>query len=308
MSKIAIVFPGQGSQFTKMGADFANVSTEYQNVIDKLSKTDSKVLAAIDGEYDINQTRYAQLALFANQIGMYKHLTSLYDLKDCVYAGFSLGEFSAYVASEMINVDEGMDLVKERSKLMDSVQSTYVTRVVLGKTKEQLTNLVIQLNEQLDNPIIISNYNQEKQLLINFAEDDMSFITQQLTDNGVKRIIEIKVSGPFHTPIYNDAANQLASFASNIKCKNTNNIYTNVDGKLIADRDFSQLLIDHMTSGVQWKTQIETMIADGVDTFVEIGAKSVVSALIKKIDRNVNVIKIETIEDIDKVEELWIRK
>lgn len=308
MSKTAILFPGQGSQFIDMGADF-NQFKAYSDVQAKLFELMPVTKLALNGELDINQTCYAQPLLFANQVGILEVIKSKFELGEYCVAGFSLGEYSAFYASDVYDLDTGLEIIQNRSQVMDSVQSTYSTKIVLGLTKEKLTAVVSELNNLLDNKVIISNYNLEKQLLINFDQADTESVVEGLKVAGAKRILDLAVSGPFHTNIYADAANVFQHYVSakNIKTPNQG-LYLNLTGRKYNGEDLAVVMHDQMISGVQWKTEIESMIADGVETFIELGSKSVVSNMVKKINRNVQVITIEKVEDLEKLEDVWNRK
>lgn len=308
MSKVAVLFPGQGSQFNNMGEDF-RAFEQYQRVQSELFTAIPNTKDALEGSLDINQTIYAQPILFANQVGILEVIKSKYNLDDVVYGGFSLGEYSSYYATGKYNLELGLKIIEERSKLMASVESTYVTKVILGLTKDSLSTVVYELNKGLENPAIISNYNSEKQLLLNFEANDSEVVTIALKEAGAKRVMDLAVSGPFHTNIFTDAADQFQQFVSSCDLKpGTNNLYLNLTGRKYNSEELSLVMHDHMLTGVQWLTEIESMIADGVDTFVELGSKSVVAGMVKKINRKVNIITIEKADDLEKLEGIWNKK
>lgn len=308
MSKVAILFPGQGSQFINMGADFKQFES-YNQVQSKLFELMPETEKALAGELDINQTYYAQPLLFANQAGILEVIKGLYQVEDYSVAGFSLGEYSAYYASDVYDLDTGLKVIQTRSQVMDSVSSTYSTKIVLGLTKDKLTTVVSELNSELTNKVIISNYNLEKQLLINFEQDDYTIVIERLKNAGAKRILDLAVSGPFHTNIYAEAANQFQQYiGEQILSAPNGQLYLNLTGRKYNGEDLAVVMHDQMISGVQWKTEIESMIEDGVETFIELGSKSVVINMVKKINRKVNIITIENVTDLDKLEDVWNKK
>lgn len=305
---VAILFPGQGSQFNNMGSDF-RVYPQYQDVQSELFTTIPKCMAALEGSLDINDTRYAQPILFANQIGILETVKSQFDLGAVCYGGFSLGEYSAYYAAGKYDVHTGLEIIKMRSQIMASVVSSYTTKVVLGLTKDQLSEAVRVLNQKLSSPVLISNYNLEKQLLVNFEAEDSTVVIDELKAAGAKRIVDLAVSGPFHTNIFADAANEFQQLIGTVDLlPGTDNLYLNLTGRKYNGESLPVVMHDHMVTGVAWLTEIESMIEDGITTFVELGSKSVVSSMVKKINRKVNVITVETVEDLVKLEEVWNRK
>ncbi|WOO88111.1 ACP S-malonyltransferase [Mollicutes bacterium LVI A0039] len=308
MSNVAILFPGQGSQFNNLGADFMSYPT-YASVQESLFAKLPKCQQALIGELDINDTRYAQPILFANQVGILEVVKSTFDISNAVFGGFSLGEYSAYYATGKYSLEQGLEIIAKRSELMASVTTSYDTKVVLGLTKEQLIEVTRELNTKVDNPVIISNYNLEKQLLINFDHADSELVVDGLKAAGAKRVVDLAVSGPFHTKLYSDAADQFQAYIAGAELnEGTDNLYLNLTGRKYNGENLAVVMHDHMITGVAWKTEIESMIADGIDTFVELGSKSVVGAMVKKIDRSVNVITVQTVEDLEKLEDVWNKK
>ncbi len=307
---IAIVYPGQGAQFQEMGSDFYQCCEMYRTYFDALKKKYPHISDAINGVGDLNNTANAQLAIFANQVAITEAINQLYDTSDATYAGFSLGEYNAYYSAGLFDYETGLDIIDKRSKLMASVESDYITKVCIGLTKEQLTSFKDELNEELDSPLIISNHNNETQLLINFNQSDEGYITEKIKLAGAKRILPIAISGPFHTCIFSDAKEQYAKFLETVELGNvTNDLYLNVDGQRYTETtDIKHIMVDHLTTGVAWYPQITNMINDGVTTFVEVGSKSVLASMIKKIDRSVKVITIESIDDLRKLEDVWNKK
>lgn len=308
MSKIAILFPGQGSQFNNMGADFMEFS-QYRDVQSKLFEVIPECAEALAGTLDINQTCYAQPLLFANQVGILEVVKQQFAIDDVDFGGFSLGEYSAYYGTGKFDLQTGLEIIKLRSQVMSEVQSSYQTKVVLGLTKNELCLAVNELNTKTSAPVLISNYNLEKQLLINFEQCDSEHVTSTLKAAGAKRILDLAVSGPFHTSIFSAAADQFQMEVSKLPLNpGTNNLYLNLTGRKYNGESLPVIMHDHMVTGVAWVPEIEGMIADGIDTFVELGSKSVVSSMVKKIDRSVKIITVETIEDLDKLEAIWNRK
>ncbi len=309
MSKVAILFPGQGSQFNHMGADFFESYKEYQDIINATYDLLPMVKKAMEGELDINDTRYAQPALFSNQIGILEVLKNRYDLDDVVYGGFSLGEYSAYYGAGKFDYETGLKIITKRAEEMAEVKTTYQTKIVLGLTKDSLVDTVNEINNDAKHEVIISNYNLEKQLLINFDEEDSELVLTALKEAGAKRILDIAISGPFHTKLYAKAAANVQAFISDFDLKSDNhNLYLNLTGRKYCGEELALIMHDHMLMGVQWQTEIESMLADGIDTFVELGSKSVVSNMVKKINRKANIITIEKVEDLAKLEDLWNKK
>ncbi len=137
---VAILFPGQGSQFINMGEDFKQFE-EYATVQSKLFEAIPECEKALAGELDINDTKYAQPILFTNQVGILEVVKSKFEITEVDFAGFSLGEYSAYYGAGKYDLTLGLQIIAKRSQLMASIDSPYTTKVVLGLTKDELTKV-----------------------------------------------------------------------------------------------------------------------------------------------------------------------
>ncbi len=293
--KVAYVFQGQGSQQPNMGQDFYENYAEYKEVLDLVFSKKPELKAALACD-DVHQTVNCQPLLLANQIGILNVIKSKYDIDFDATAGFSLGEYTAFYNAGVLNLDAVVDLVIKRAQMMDALDSDVEIRVVLGLTLEQLKEL------QKEEDLLISNVNLEKQILVgskNFAD-----LEPKLKELGAKRVMPLNLSGPFHTSEFDQIASDFAEQASVEFSQPTIDLYLNYNGEKFANDDFKEVISKQMCQSVLWFKQVQTMINDGVDTFVEIGSNPVVSNLIKKIDRSVNVITIASIDDLEKMEEL----
>ncbi len=305
--KIAIVFPGQGSQCLNMGNDLLEYAA-YNEVLDKACEIKNDLRQVItNDEAKLNDTLYAQLALVANQIGTYQVLNELFDVKVDATCGFSLGEYSAYYVSNVLGVNDLLEVIKSRSENMAKLNNSGTMKAVIGLTIDQVNSLLLELNQEFNTNISVANYNLKNQIVIAGLKSDFALIDEKL-NAAARRVVELKVSGAFHTSEYNEVGQ---SFIEEIKSINFNDaqtdLYSNLTAKKLDHIDLEYLKL-HMTNGVNWYDQINTMISDGITTFVEIGPKPVVSNLIKKIDRSVEVIHVCDQESMKQLEDLWTRK
>lgn len=303
----AILFPGQGSQFNQMGLDFYNQYPEYKETFDLLSNEEKEVW--LNDKDKINETEYAQKILYLNQAGIMNIIKKQYQINEDVnYLGFSLGEYQALLQAGLYDINTGIEIINKRSEFMAEVKSDYNLYAGMGITMDKLYE-GMQLLEYKNIKIYPSNYNTEKQIIIAFKEEDKEEVESTLKLLGLKRLIALKTSGPFHTMEYEEASNKFKKYLDNINIEvNNQNIYLNLTGNKYDGENIKQVMQEQMTNGVLFYPAIKRMISDGINTFVEVGSKSVLTAMIKKIDKNVKVISVETIEDLDKLEEVWDKK
>jgi len=308
MSKIAFIYPGQGSQTFKMGEELYNKFPIYKECVDAAITIEpelEKVLFKEESE-KINDTYYAQLAIFSSQYGIMKILEEEYDMTFEGVAGFSLGEYSAFQAANLFDYQTGLEIIKARGQNMKKNNGHGAMVAVVGLTYNDLEKALEELEVK---DVTIANYNLEKQIVIAGDEKELAAIEEQLKEKGAKRYIKLAVSGAFHTEGYRqvatDFSEQVKDFAYN---KPQKEIYTNLTGGILEAKNMPEHFIDHMVNGVKWYDQIQKMIADGYDTFVEVGTTSVVSAMVKKIDRGVKIYTVKDEESINNMEELWKRK
>ncbi len=305
--KIAVVFPGQGSQCLNMGNDLLEFSA-YSNVLSAATEYKSDLIEVINNdESKLNDTLYAQLALVANQVGTYNVLKELFDVKVDATCGFSLGEYSAYYVSQMLDIESLLHVISARAINMAKLNNSGTMKAVIGLTIDQINDLLNELNTEFNTNISVANYNLKNQIVIAGLKSDFELIDEKLSQ-AARRVVELKVSGAFHTSQYDEVAQNFANAIDTVNFAESKiDLYSNLTGQLLKSVDLEYLKA-HMTNGVNWYDEINTMIGDGITTFVEIGPKPVVSNLIKKIDRKVEVIHITDQKSMEKLEDLWTRK
>lgn len=307
--KTAIIYPGQGSQFNQMGLDFYETNETYRKIWDEYFSRDKGLKDIwLNGE-NIHQTLNAQKVIFLNQYAIMEVLKENYDIKNVSYAGFSLGEYQAYLQTGVYDFKLGLDVVCMRGQIMDRVKSNYKIRVTMGITMEKLNDAIVYLKKTSNIEILVANYNLEKQILIAYLDEHLEIVERVLKENGMKKMIELNLSGPFHTSEYQDASLKFQKYINTLKLNEPKfDLYLNLTGDIYREECLDVVMRDHMTNGVLWYVQVQQMIRDGIKTFIEVGSKSVLGAMIKKIDRSVDVITIQSVEDISKVEDIWKRK
>lgn len=301
MSKIAFVFPGQGAQKIGMGKDFYDAFDTakqiFENASDWLS-LDMKALCFEENE-KLDLTEYTQAALVTTSLAM-AHVVREKGLTPDVTAGLSLGEYCAIEMAGGMSLKSAVCTVRERGILMEHAvpAGKGSMAAVLGMKAEDIENTISSVDG-----VEIANYNCPGQIVITGKKEGVERAAELLKENGAKRVIPLNVSGPFHSSMLKKAGQELEKILENQEFSLLKIPYvTNVTGELIQDKaEIKPLLSRQISSPVRWQQSVENMILNGVDTFVEIGPGRTLNGFIRKINRDVSVYSIQTVEDMEKV-------
>ena len=301
MSKIAFMFPGQGAQKAGMGQDFYEQSETARQIIDKASELLNIDMRALCFEENdrLDQTEYTQAELVTVCMAMEKVLEER-GLKADVTAGLSLGEYCAIAAAGGMSVDDAVTTVRKRGILMQNAVpgGKGSMAAVLGMTGEKIEEIIAEIDGAS-----VANYNCPGQIVITGWKESVEKASDALKEAGAKRVMPLNVSGPFHSPMLQDAGKELGKVLDSIEVSPLLIPYvTNVTGEYVRDiEETKELLARQVASSVRWQQSVENMIADGVDTFVEIGPGRTLAGFMKKINRDVKVYNVACWEDVDKV-------
>ncbi len=304
MGKIAFIYPGQGAQKCFMGQDFYNMYPKCAEIFDKAEDAlDISVKDLCFRENPLlDQTQYTQPAMVTTCLGITTVLQDM-GIKPDVTAGLSLGEYAAIAAAGGMDYIDAIRLVRRRGVFMEEAvpSGKGAMTAVLGMEAGAIEKVL----EEFEN-VFIANYNCPGQIVITGMKEGVEAAGVKLTEAGAKRCIPLVVSGPFHSIYLKEAGAKLRKHMEEITFNELAIPYiTNVTATYVSDKDdIPSLLEKQICSSVRWQQSVETMIADGVDTFIEIGPGKTLAGFIKKIDREVKVINVSCVEDIETVKEL----
>lgn len=301
MSKIAFIYPGQGAQKFGMGKDFYENSESAKALYDKASELlqlDMKALCFEEND-KLDITEYTQAAMVTTCLAM-TEVVKEQGITPDVTAGLSLGEYCAIASAGGMKKEDAVCLVRKRGILMQEAVPTGVGAMaaVLGMTGEEIEEVIDGMEG-----VSIANYNCPGQIVITGLHQAVTEASEKLIEAGAKRVIPLKVSGPFHSPMLTEAGNKLGEELKNVELSPLQIPYvTNVTAEYVEDiNETKELLAKQVASGVRWEQSVRNMIEQGVDTFVEIGPGKTLAGFIKKINKDVKVYNIETIRDVTKV-------
>src|SRR3712207_829915 len=301
MGKIAFVFPGQGTQYVGMGKDLYEKSPKAKEVLDKMFRSldfDLKSVMFEGTAEDLKQTKYTQPAIVALSLSLLE-LVKEKGIKADYVAGHSVGEYAAYGAAGILSLEEAIRLTAARGQIMNDVSEKVngTMAAVLGLSAENIQEVL----SRIEGVVEAVNFNEPNQTVIAGEKAAVEAACLALKEAGARRALPLAVSGPFHSSLMKEAREKLKEEAGKYHFNMTEiKLVANTTADILNSVEEVKEEIYHQSFGpVYWVKTIEYLVTAGVDTIYEIGPGKVLSGLIKKINKEITVKNIETLEQIE---------
>lgn len=304
LPSLAFVFPGQGSQSLGMLADLATLHPEIEASFREASDgcgVDLWVLSQQGPEAQLNQTEYTQPALLAASVGAWRAWVAAGGQQPGLFAGHSLGEYSALVAAGSLGLAEAAKLVRLRGQLMQAAipAGSGAMAAVLGAEDSLVEEVCAMFSS--DEVVVPANYNSPGQIVIGGHTDAVDKALAELASRGIRKSVKLAVSVPSHTPLMRDAAAQLARAMGALDWRQPDRpVVQNADARASESiAAIQDALVRQLYMPVRWTECVQSLVAQGANRIVECGPGKVLSGLVKRIDKSVDSRSIGTPADFE---------
>ena len=302
--RAAFIFPGQGAQKIGMGKDFYETFEVSKAVYDQASSWLGMDVCELCFEENdrLDITRYTQVGLLTTELAILKAVEEK-GIRPVVTAGLSLGEYAAITAAGKISLEDALRVIDKRGLYMqEAVPVGGAMSAVIGLDME----VIRKACEETEGIVEVANDNCPGQTVISGEAEAVTAAGEALKTAGARMVTPLKVSGPFHSSMLKGAGERLKPELEKVQWMNSDIPYvSNTTAELVEDKDkILPLLVRQVSESVRWQEDVKVMIDMGVDTFIEIGPGKTLAGFMKRIDRKIKCINIETVKDMEKLEAL----
>lgn len=303
MSKVAFLFPGQGAQYVGMGKDFYEENAVAKEVFDCAMEVTNLPLDKIcfTENEDINETKFTQIAMLTAEIAMLKCVEAA-GIKAEAFAGLSLGEYAAVVASGAMEMKDAFALVNKRGLWM---QEAYPEGGAMCAILALDAATIEKICEETEGVVSIANYNCPGQIVITGAKDAVDAAAVKMKEAGALKCVPLNVSGPFHSVFMESVGEKLQKELDAISLGEIKVPYiSNVTAEAVTDsKEIPGLLADQVSKSVRFEQSIRNLIEQGFDTFVEIGPGKTLTSFVKKTSKEVTTYRVGSVAELEELKE-----
>lgn len=304
--KIVFMFPGQGSQTVGMGKDIYERYNEAKEIYEKASEILNIDVAKLcfEGEQEeLNKTKNAQIAILVTSLAILEVLKNN-GVEADICTGLSLGEYTALIYSGYLSFEDGIKLIQKRGYYMGTCvpKEEFKMAAVIGAQSSIIEKVCENLNKK-GMFVVPANYNYSGQTVISGNKEAVEEATKLLNDEGIRKIIELKTSGPFHTEKLLEAKQLFEKELEKVSfMEGKVPVIKNIDGSIYTNNDnMKEILAKHIVSPVRFDKAIKLMEDNDIDTYIEIGPGRALSGFVKKENKEANVMNVCDIETLNKV-------
>jgi len=305
--KISLIGPGQASQFVGMGKDFYkqfDVAKELFQKASEISELDLAGLCFNGPEEQLTRTDHVQTCISLVSIISYEILKQETGIEPFSTAGHSLGEYPALYIAGVLDFEQVIKAVTFRGKVMHETadRNPGGMTAVIGMDPEKIKSITEEFESS--GLFTLANINSPKQIILSGDKKVLEQAAEKLKNEGARRIVPLKVSGPFHSPMMQAAADQMRDFFSIMDFSTPKiPIYSNVTAQKYPQNcdEIKNILVQQITSSVLWTDEIKQMRDDGTEAFIELTPNKVLAGLIRQIDKSIKTISFESVETLKNI-------